>query len=510
MASASFFNVIKASPVVGRYFSDDEDRRGADRVVVISEALWRRRYQASPSVLGSPVQIDGEQFTVIGVAPSGFSEVWRLDVWVPLGLTADPANRGSNYLLSFGRLRDGMTLAAARRGLEDLAAQMSRENAIDKYTFTARPLHEVITENATRGLWMLLAATGLLLMIACTNVANLLLARAVVRERDLAVRASLGAGRRRLFGQVMGETDRARHARERCRYWPCLGSIAHLRGAGSRELPKACSDQPGHRRPRLLIDRRRCRRSDRRPRSGDSPASLRSEQRDSFRRQSWRHRRPRTIRKPSARDHGSRPRAGVGDDGGVDGEELVTVAVAGPWRDPGADADVRYWRAAVCGERQRSGQPLSAGVPHSRPRAAWCDARKRDQLVADRPDRQQRAGAARRSDRRERRRARHRVPHRNGSLLRDDGDPDAGLAARSTIAIERRRRSSPSSTKRWRSDCSPTWNHPPWSVSTSVCSALPARPTRSSVSRRTSARGVRTRCRIPRSTYRSIRTRHPA
>ena len=82
---------------------------------------------------------------------------------------------------------------------------MSRDHAVDKYTFTARPLHEVITENATRGLWMLLAATSLLLLIACTNVANLLLARAVVRERDLAIRASLGAGRR-LFGQVMGET----------------------------------------------------------------------------------------------------------------------------------------------------------------------------------------------------------------------------------------------------------------------------------------------------------------
>jgi putative ABC transport system permease protein len=206
MVSASFFNVIDASPVIGRYFLDDEDRRGGDRVTVISEGLWRRRFQASPAVLGSSVQIDGEQYTVIGVAPSGFSEVWRLDVWVPLGLSADPANRGSNYLLSFGRLRDGVSITSARRGLEDLAAQMSRENAIDKYSFTARPLHEVITENATRGLWMLLAATGLLLLIACTNVANLLLARAVVRERDLAIRASLGAGRRRLFGQVMGET----------------------------------------------------------------------------------------------------------------------------------------------------------------------------------------------------------------------------------------------------------------------------------------------------------------
>jgi putative ABC transport system permease protein len=206
MASASFFKVINASPIIGRYFSDQEDRRGGDRVAVISEGLWKRRYQQSPAILGSTVQIDGEAYSIVGVAPSGFAEVWRLDVWVPLALSADPSNRGSNYLLSFGRLRDGMSVEGARRGLADLAAQMSRENAIDKYSFTARPLHEVITENATRGLWILLAATSLLLLIACTNVANLLLARAVVRERDLAIRASLGAGRGRLFGQVMGET----------------------------------------------------------------------------------------------------------------------------------------------------------------------------------------------------------------------------------------------------------------------------------------------------------------
>ena len=206
MASASFFGVMGAPAVMGRYFSDAEDRQGGERVAVISEGLWRRRYQQSASVLGQSVQIDGQQYTIIGVAPSGFSETWRLDVWLPLGQFGNPSNRNSNYLLSFGRLRGGMTLESARRGLGELAAQMSRDNALDKYTFTARPLHEVITENATRGLWMLLAATALLLLIACTNVANLLLARAVVRERDLAIRASLGAGRRRLFGQVMGET----------------------------------------------------------------------------------------------------------------------------------------------------------------------------------------------------------------------------------------------------------------------------------------------------------------
>ena len=206
MASASFFSVVGAPPMVGRYFSEDEDRRGAEKVAVISEGLWRRRYLASPAVVGTAAHIDGESFTIVGVAPAGFTEVWRHDLWTPVGLVADPANRGSNFLLSFGKLRDGVTLETARLGLAELAAQMSREHAIDKYSFTARPVHEVITENATRGLWMLLAATALLLLIACTNVANLLLARAVVRERDLAIRASLGAGRRRLFGQVMGET----------------------------------------------------------------------------------------------------------------------------------------------------------------------------------------------------------------------------------------------------------------------------------------------------------------
>ena len=206
MASASFFNVVGAAPVIGRYFSEDEDRRGAAKVAVISEALWRRRFAGSSTVIGSAAQIDGEPYTIVGVAPAGFTEIWRLDVWIPVGQVADPANRGSNFLLSFGKLRDGMTLDAARSGMADLAAQMSRQYPVDKYTFTVRPVHEVITENATRGLWMLLAATGLLLLIACTNVANLLLARAVVRERDLAIRASLGAGRRRLFGQVMGET----------------------------------------------------------------------------------------------------------------------------------------------------------------------------------------------------------------------------------------------------------------------------------------------------------------
>ena len=205
-ASASFFGVIAERPAIGRWLGDDDDRPGANRVVVISDGLWRRRFGASPAALGRDVPIDGELYTIVGVAPPSFSELWRIDAWIPLGLVADPSNRGSNYLLSFGRLRPGVTLATARRQLDELAAQMSRDHVEDKYTFTARELHDVVTEGATRGLWVLLGASVLLLLIACTNVANLLLARAVAHERELAVRASLGAGRGRLVSLVLGET----------------------------------------------------------------------------------------------------------------------------------------------------------------------------------------------------------------------------------------------------------------------------------------------------------------
>ncbi len=144
---------------------------------------------------------------MIGVAPSGYSEIWRPDVWIPLGAVADASNRSSNFLISFGRMRDGMTIdGRAPQPERSGRADDARASRGQVHASRRDPLHEVVTEGATRGLWVLLGATALLLLIACTNVANLLLARAVARERDLAIRASLGAGRRRLVSQVMGET----------------------------------------------------------------------------------------------------------------------------------------------------------------------------------------------------------------------------------------------------------------------------------------------------------------
>ena len=205
-ASASFFRTLAAPPLVGRYLSDDEDRTGGAKVIVIGEQYWQRRFARDPNLLGQTLIIDGDAHVVIGIAPAVYAEMWRVDAWVPLARSVDPATRGNNFLVVVGRIKPAATNEQVQAGLGELANEMSRQYPDDRYGFFTMPLHEVLTRGPRQALWILLGATGLVLLIACANVANLMLVRAVTRQREMAVRTALGAGQGRIVRQLMTET----------------------------------------------------------------------------------------------------------------------------------------------------------------------------------------------------------------------------------------------------------------------------------------------------------------
>lgn len=208
--SASFFSVFKVTPHLGRVFSREENEPDKATVTVLSHALWRTRFGGDPTIVGRPVLLDSRKFTVVGIAPKDFSFPEETEFWTPLAYDATfrENNRGAWYVRVFGRLRAGVSVEGAMEETKTIAARLAKAypDANEGLGGTTRPLQEALVGRSRSALYLLLGAVGLVLLIACVNVANLLMARAAGRESEFALRQALGAQRGRIFRQLMTES----------------------------------------------------------------------------------------------------------------------------------------------------------------------------------------------------------------------------------------------------------------------------------------------------------------
>jgi len=208
--SASFFEIFTTTPILGRTFAPDEDQLGKEKVAILSHRIWESQFGSDRSIIGRAISLDNKPYTVIGVLPPGSSfDRGYADLWTPLAFEAKDMTRDFHWMGAYGRLKPGVSVEQARAGMKPIVERIAHDfpHSNKGWGIAIDPFREVMVDNDLRSsLLVLLGAVGAVLLIGCANLANLLLARGSQREREIAVRSAIGAGRRRLIRQFFTES----------------------------------------------------------------------------------------------------------------------------------------------------------------------------------------------------------------------------------------------------------------------------------------------------------------